>query len=113
MSISHKNKTLNGRRLARSRGFTLLEVMMAIAILSILTGVLFSMVRVTMETVADFSQLQTRQQQVSGLLELCRSTFRSLPNSAILEGRIREEEGKYLSWSLASSGRNVFCFVDT
>ena len=83
-------------RKARS-GFSLLELTIALAILSLIAGSVYAVLRGTIEEADLLRQEQSRQQEIDGFVELCRRTFRMLPAQATLEGRVRQQEGKYLA----------------
>ncbi len=78
------------------RGFTLLEVTVAMAILVIIAGSIFAVLRGTISEVSVLSEEQSRQQEIDGFIELCRKTFRMLPAEASLEGRVRQDSGAVL-----------------
>jgi len=52
--------------------------------------------RGTIAEAAELQDSQARQQQIDGLIELCRRSFRMLPAQTVLEGRVRQDQGKYL-----------------
>jgi len=80
--------------LKRQRGFTLIEVTTAMAILTLVAGSVYGVLRGTIEVAAGLEQARREQQQMDGLFELCRRTFRSFPADAILEGRFKQQGGK-------------------
>jgi Prokaryotic N-terminal methylation motif len=73
--------------------FTLIEVVLALSILVLLAGALFSTVKVTMETTAVLQQTQQFRQKIFGFFTLVEETFRALPASALLVWGTREEQG--------------------
>ena len=75
-------------------GFTLIEVTVSLLILALIAGGIFAALQGTISEAASIRDAQTRQQQIDGLLELCRTTFRTLPGNASVESRVREEKGK-------------------
>jgi prepilin-type N-terminal cleavage/methylation domain-containing protein len=77
-----------------NQGFTLLEVMVAMGILALVAGSVYGVLRATIQMTAGMEDARIRQQQVDGLLELCRKTFRMMPAQAIWEGRLRRQDGK-------------------
>ena len=79
-----------------SRAFTLLEVLTALLILALVAGAIGGVVRGTLGGAAALEESQSRQQQIDGLIELCRKSFLNLPAEAVLEGRIRQQDGKAL-----------------
>ncbi|MBI4024411.1 MAG: prepilin-type N-terminal cleavage/methylation domain-containing protein [Verrucomicrobia bacterium] len=93
-------------------GFTLLEVMLAVALLALLAGGLFAIVSGTMASAAELHQRQNRQQQVEGLVALCQRTFRTLPSSASLQGGVREESGVYLPEVILRQAPAAFSWGD-
>lgn len=68
----------------RTRGFSLLEVVIAMVILGMITATLFAIIRGSVKGAADIERIQRENDQVNRFLELCRYTFQSLPNSATL-----------------------------
>lgn len=91
-----KSMSIGRNPLNRAAGFTLLELMVALVILALLSGSIFSVVRGAMGEASALQESQSRAQQISGLIELCRSSFRKLPFQATLEGRVRSAQGKAL-----------------
>ncbi|MBL9117950.1 MAG: prepilin-type N-terminal cleavage/methylation domain-containing protein [Verrucomicrobiaceae bacterium] len=66
------------------KGFSLLEVVIALVILGMITTTLFAIIRGSVKGAADIERIQSENDQVHRFLELCRLTFQSLPNSATL-----------------------------
>lgn len=88
---------MNVRRSAVGRGgFTLLEVTVGLAILLLVAGCIYGVLRGTLEVTAGLEERRTRQEQVDGVVELCRRSFRMLPAEATLEGRVRRVDGRLL-----------------
>lgn len=75
----------------RYRAFTLLEVMLALAILTLLAGALYAMVDATLRATSELEMRTNRSQQIRGFIELCRKTFRALPASSSFAVRINQE----------------------
>lgn len=75
------------------RAFTLIEVMMALAILVLLAGGLFGTVRATLEAASNISRIQHSREQIFGFFQLCQQSLRALPASAIVVWGNREEKG--------------------
>ena len=71
-----------GRRLAR--GFSLIEVVVALVILGMLTTSLFAIIRGSVKGAAEIEKLQRETDQVNRFLEICRQIFQSMPNSSTL-----------------------------
>jgi prepilin-type N-terminal cleavage/methylation domain-containing protein len=83
----------NRARRARS-GMTLLEVILALAVLTILAATVFLMVETTMRASVIIQETWTRQQQIDRLTQLCRHIFRNMPPSATIEGGYEEIDGQ-------------------
>jgi len=83
-------------KLRRQRAFTLLEVTLAMAILVLLAGAVYAMVDASIRGTSELETRQNRLQQVSGFLNLCRKTFRSLPATALFETRIIRQGEAYV-----------------
>lgn len=73
---------------------TLLEVVLALAVLAMLAATIFLMVETTMRATVIIQENWTRQQQVDRLTYLCRHTLRNLPRSATITGGIEQVDGK-------------------
>lgn len=87
----------DGRPARHSRGgFTLLEVILALGVMALLTGAMFTLVQGAMQATAELHHRQNRMQEVNGLVELCGRAFRNLPGEAVFEATMREEEGVYV-----------------
>jgi len=80
----------------KRKAFSLLEVMIAIAILAMLAGSIYGVLKGVIQMTAGMEEARSRQQQIEGILELCRRTFRMMPANAIWEGRLRRQDGKVL-----------------
>jgi len=76
---------------ARRRGFTLIEVILSLAILALLTGGVFGTVRATMSATAALRDAQQQRQGVYGLIELCQQTLSSLPGEASVIKQVRRD----------------------
>jgi type II secretory pathway component PulJ len=87
---------LDSRKVRRRQSFTLLEVMLALAILVLLTGALFALVQGSLTATAILDQKQHRQAQVDGFLQLCQETFQRLPPRAILQSGVVEVKGGFV-----------------
>ena len=71
-------------------GFTLLEIVMALTLLALLSGMVFGIVRIAMRTAMDTRAMQMENDEVSRFIMLCRHTFQNLPSTAILTLKITE-----------------------
>lgn len=73
---------------------TLLEVVLAMAVMAMLAATVFLMVETTMRATVIIQESWTRQQQIDRLTYLCRHTLRNLPRSATITGGIEDVDGK-------------------
>ncbi|SDU06608.1 prepilin-type N-terminal cleavage/methylation domain-containing protein [Verrucomicrobium sp. GAS474] len=66
------------------RGFTLLEVMLALAVFAVVAGGLFGTIRGMMKATATLREAQRDANGIYGVFELCRRTFAALPSAATI-----------------------------
>lgn len=66
------------------RGFTLIEVVIGITILSMITVTLFAIIQGSMRGASEIEQLQRESDSVNRFIELTRRTFSTLPSTASL-----------------------------
>lgn len=67
-----------------TRGFSLIEVVIALTILAMITTTLFAIIRGSVKGASDIERLQRENDQVNRFLDLLRQTFQGLPGSAQL-----------------------------
>lgn len=72
------------------RGFTLLEVIMGLALLALLSGMVFGIMRVSLKTAFETQRMQKENDELSRFIMLCRHTFQNLPATAILTLEVTE-----------------------
>jgi type II secretory pathway component PulJ len=77
------------RRNGGNKGYLLLEVLLALAILSIVVVMIFQIVQTTLRTTSDINFLETQQQKVDGICELLRRNFVAMPQTAFFQTRRR------------------------
>jgi type II secretory pathway component PulJ len=78
------------RHLVRSdyrSGYLLLEVLLALAVLSISVVMIFKIIQTTLKVTADINFLQTQQRKVDGIFELLRRNFDSMPLTCTFQTR--------------------------
>ncbi len=78
----------------RQRGFTLVEVLVAIAIFILLAGGIFSAVSVTTTASAEVSTSQLETARMDAFQTFLRTLFLNLPAESVMEVRIRQEAGR-------------------
>jgi len=75
-------------RVARYRsGYLLLEVLLAVAVLSISVVMIFKIIQTTLKVTSDINFLQTQQRKVDGIFELLRRNFNSMPATCTFQTR--------------------------
>jgi len=81
------NKIRQPREGVHSSGYLLLEVLLALAVLSIVVGMVFQIIQTALKVTADIDFLQTQQRKVDGITELLRRNFDSMPQSCVFQTR--------------------------
>ncbi len=66
-------------RRRRTAAYLLIEVLLAMAILTMVTALVFRIIETTVRTTRDVTYLQSLQERVDGIAELLRQNFSSLP----------------------------------
>jgi type II secretory pathway pseudopilin PulG len=80
-------KISRARGSVHSSGYLLLEVLLALAVLSIVVGMVFQIIQTALKVTADINFLQTQQRKVDGITELLRRNFDSMPQSCVFQTR--------------------------
>ena len=70
-----------------SSGYLLLEVLLALAILSIVVVMVFQIIQTTLRVTSEINFLQTQQRKVDGICELLRRNFVSMPETCLFQTR--------------------------
>jgi type II secretion system protein J len=78
-----------GDRPGDAGGYLLLEVLLALAILSIVVVMIFQIIQTTLRVTADINFLETQQQKVDGICELLRRNLVTMPRSTVFQTRKR------------------------
>jgi type II secretory pathway component PulJ len=75
-------------RVARYRsGYLLLEVLLALAVLSISVVMIFKIIQTTLKVTSDIHFLQAQQRKADGIFELLRRNFNSMPGTCTFQTR--------------------------
>jgi type II secretion system protein J len=72
---------------AASSGYLLVEVLLAIAILSIVVVMVFQIIQTTLRVTSEINFFQTQQRKVDGICELLRRNFVSMPATCLFQTR--------------------------
>jgi type II secretory pathway pseudopilin PulG len=86
LSGADSNAAVDLRRRRRA-GYLLLEVILALAILTIVVALVFRIIQTTVRVTSDVQYLQSEQEHADGLYELLRKHFDSMPPTAEFQTR--------------------------
>jgi hypothetical protein len=78
------------------RGLALIEVVLAMAILTLVVIGVYRIVAAAMQTTAEVRTLRIRTSEIQAFIHLCENTLRTLPATAQLTGINEEEAGRYI-----------------
>lgn len=78
-------------------GFTLLEIILALFVLSLLVGSVFAIVNGTLQLTTEMSQVQQGEARLHGLHRLCDKLFTGLPAYGQVRLRTKQNGSRYLS----------------
>jgi hypothetical protein len=114
-----QNLRARGRARARARfyggnarGYLLLEVLLALVVLSIIVGLVFRIIQTTSTVTSNVQFLQGQQEHSDGIYELLRKDIESLPSTAEFQTKRTKDEFQLIfdqtpfnfSWKGAESG---------
>jgi type II secretory pathway component PulJ len=78
------------RRSSPQAGYLLLEVLLALAILTMITALVFRIIQTTVRTTREVTYLESLQERVDGISELLRQNFSNLPSVAQFQTKTLE-----------------------
>jgi type II secretory pathway pseudopilin PulG len=88
-----------------------MEVVIALTILGMITGTLFSIIQGSVKGAAQIEQIQRENDAINRFLDLCRKTFTTLPSTATLELTLLDPNSPASGQELTISGSpNCFGF---
>jgi MFS family permease len=82
-----KSEIRNPQSAIATAGYLLLEVLLALAILTIIVALVFRIIQTTVRVTTDVQYLQAEQEHADGLYELLRKHFDSMPQTAEFQTR--------------------------
>jgi general secretion pathway protein J len=100
------------KKASLNKGFTLLELILAMGILAILVSALFVMINTSMRAARALEVDQLREQEVTGFIDLCQQSFRTLPSEAIIQGEVREDRGNFVKAIILQDASTAFNWGD-
>jgi prepilin-type N-terminal cleavage/methylation domain-containing protein len=80
------------RKSRRQRGLTLLEIVVGLAVLSMMTGAIYGIVMGSVEAASMLAAVQSEDRRVETFLQRTRTAFAHLPAGATLELKVIESE---------------------
>jgi type II secretory pathway component PulJ len=86
-SVQRLPKAKWARQRVKTSGYLLLEVLLAVAVLSISVVMIFRIIQTTLKATADITFLQTQQRKVDGISQLLRRNFESMPQTCTFQTR--------------------------
>jgi type II secretion system protein J len=86
-STQRRQKTKWAKTGVETSGYLLLEVLLAVAVLSISVVMIFRIIQTTLKATADITFLQTQQRKVDGISQLLRRNFDSMPQTCTFQTR--------------------------
>jgi type II secretory pathway pseudopilin PulG len=115
MSLAHAGQNFRARARFEGRnvgGYLLLEVLLALVVLSIIVGLVFRIIQTTSLVTSNVQFLQSQQEHSDGIYEILRKDIESLPETAEFQTKrtqddfelIFDETSFNFSWKGAESG---------
>lgn len=92
------------RELRTANGFSLLEVVIALTILAMISTTLFAIIKGSVKGASDIERTQRENDQINRFLDICRTTFQTMPASATLTLKQLDSSGLSSSQELAIAG---------
>jgi type II secretory pathway component PulJ len=80
-------KRESASRSAAKGGYLLLEVLLALAVLSIVVVMIFQIVQTALRVTSDINFLATQQQKIDGICELLRRNLITMPQTSLFQTR--------------------------
>lgn len=102
--LSHRPTVLR----AHSRGFTLIEMVVALSIFVLLIGGIFAIANGTLELSSDLTYAQERALVRQNLIEFLRKSFRTLPGEGTVDLKIKSVGSTYLPTLTIFGGGSSF-----
>ncbi|MEQ1749402.1 MAG: type II secretion system protein [Prosthecobacter sp.] len=104
------NLPRNNAELRKPRAFTLLEVVIALTILGMITGTLFSIIQGSVRGASQIEQIQRENDAINRFLDLCRKTFTTLPSTATVKLKLLDQNQDAGQELTISGSPNCFGF---
>jgi hypothetical protein len=85
--IPDQRESLRVVHRSSQKGYLLLEVLLALAVLSLVVVMIFQIIHTTLQATAGVNFLQTQQEKVDGICELLRRNFSEMPQTSQFQTR--------------------------
>jgi prepilin-type N-terminal cleavage/methylation domain-containing protein len=92
------------------KGFTLIEVVIALTILSMMTGTLFAIIQGSVRAAAQIEGLQRENDSINRLLDVLRKTFSTLPSAATVTLVLTDQNASETQELTITGAPNTFGF---
>jgi len=93
-----------------SQAFTLIEVVIALTILSMMTGTLFAIIQGSVRAAAQIEGLQRENDSINRLLDVLRKTFSTLPSAATVTLVLTDQNASETQELTITGAPNTFGF---
>jgi type II secretory pathway component PulJ len=90
--VTNSKRQIRALRLGirKAAGYLLLEVLLALVVFSLIAVMIFQIIHTTLQATAGVNFLQTQQEKVDGICELLRRNILAMPQSSLLQTRIKK-----------------------
>ena len=85
------------RQSSRAKAFTLLEVIIVLAITALVLGAVYSLAQATLLLADDVRRAERRDARMQAFTTFCEHLLAELPDTAVLALTTKEEHGQYLT----------------
>ncbi len=99
---------ISARRRSCRDGFTLLEIILALFVMSLLIGSIFAIVNGTVQLTSEMAQVQQGEARLHGLHRLCDKLFTGLPSHTQVRLRTKQIGSRYLSQLAVRNAPQIF-----
>lgn len=96
--------------MTQAGGFTLIEVVIGLTILTMITGTLFAIIKGAVRGAADIERVQRENDSINRFIELCRQTFQTMPSTATLTLKITEQTDPVMQELTIANSPHCFGF---
>lgn len=99
-----------GKQHPTRSGFTLLEVILALTILSLFSGVIFATIQISVKAATENQKIESENDQVNHFIRLCRQSFQNLPSTAAVTLKVTQAGTPAMQELTVSGANEMFSF---